>query len=194
MLGEIFRNSKNVQMKHFFIALTIVVIPFFSIAQLDNTFTISEIGWSFTPPLNFTLLDSSTKNVKINEGLTIWKKDLLFKNFSDQHNTIACSIFKGTNETEWSKSRPSEIKGSHRALTTQYPNLSFDSSTTSLIIDGIEFQKFSMIGKENGLTKYNHIQLAKFYKGFKVIFVYMFEDPLIGAEIEKQLLMSKFSK
>lgn len=182
-------------MKYFILAFVILVLPQFTIAQSDNTFTISQIGWSFTPPENFKLLDSSASDIKLSENLTIWKKDLYFKNSANIQTTIACSIMTGNqNEEEWNEMRPTEVKGSYRALTSKYPHLNFDSSTTSIIIDGINFQKFSMLGKENGQIKYTHIQLTKFYKGYKLHFVYMFDDPKIGLEIEKQILNSKFSK
>ncbi len=182
-------------MKHLLLTLTILISPFFSKSQSNNTFTISQIGWSFTPPPNFELLDSSAENHKLSEKITIWKKNLFFHNPSDIKTIIAFSIISGNNsEEQWYQTRPNEIKGSYKALTNKYQNLSFDSSTTSIKIDGIDFQKFSMIGKENGILKYSHIQLARFYKGYKINFVYSYENPTAGAEIEKQILNSKFSK
>jgi hypothetical protein len=182
-------------MKSFLAIVSILTIPIFCAAQVDNGFTISEIGWTFTPPLNFEFIDSAKRNIKLSKDLTIWKKDLRFKNYSDMNNIIACSIVKdGENEAEWIRTRPFEIKSVYENLTSSKGNLKFDSSLTTVTIDDIQFQKFAMVGRENGEIKYSYVQLAKYYKGYNVLFVYMFVDPLVGLEIDKQFIGSKFSK
>ena len=76
----------------------------------------------------------------------------------------------------------------------RYPNYKLESASTHSIIDGKRFTKFSIEGKEQGISKFGYVELHKLYQGYSVAFVYTFGKPSIGAEIEKEILLSKFDE
>lgn len=174
------------------VALTVLLT---SKGQTSKEFTINEIGWAFSPPYQFEFIDSPVTTRQISDNLTIWSKSLIFKNPENIEQTIACSIIHSNEIAEtWKTMLPREIARSFDILREEKPNLDFDSASTTLTIDGVPFEKFSVVGKKNGKTKFNHIQLSSFYKGYRVRFVYKFDYQNIGEDIEKKFINSKFSK
>ena len=164
----------------------------FCVAQPGQQITINEIGWTFTVPETYKLMDSSTKTYKIAPEVDYWTKRFMFLN---NLNIFSAAISSVTNNSENERDRmyKMERNRSYEVHSKQKASLKIDSSTTITMVGNVPFYKFAITGKENGIVTYNHIELSKVYKGYKCMIVYTFKDILEGSEIEKILLNSKFT-
>jgi len=180
-------------MKRFFILLTLVNLSFYSDAQSNREITITEIGWTFMPPEGFKLMDSSIKTYKVSPEVDYWSKTIVLQK-SKNLLTASISFFTNENELERERMYKVERNRSYNIATKQKPNLKLDSSTTIAKVGDLSFNKFTVSSKENGVLVYNHVELTKFYKGYKCMIVYNCIDRTIGDEIEKLLQASKFVK
>ena len=180
-------------MKHYLIFLTIYCFPFYTNAQSEQKFTISEIGWTFGLPEGYKVIDTSSKTVQLQDDKHYWTKQLLFK--SENASFFTSIMTMGPEDDEiWDHLYYKEKGHFYKTVSTQKPSLQLDSTTSSEIINSELFTKFTLVGKENGEIVYNQVQLRKLYKNYRFIISYNSIDTISLNKIEKMLQNSKFIK
>ena len=180
-------------MRRLLLFLTIYISPIFSNAQIDQSeqhFTIKEIGWIFIIPQGFVVVDSSAHTIQPNPGTDVWLKQFIFKSDS---NSLAFTISKSTQkEVDWENIHRKTDKFYYDQMRIRKPEIKFDSSSAIVMLDSQIFNKFTVIGRENGVVKYNHVQLNRFFKGYTIGISYNYINKENGVVIENALIGAKF--
>jgi hypothetical protein len=73
------------------------------------------------------------------------------------------------------------------------PDAKLDSSSTKITIDGLEFDKFSVLIKVKDLTL-TVVLIGKLYKGYDFGISYLYMDEQTRDQIEASIRNSKFRK
>jgi hypothetical protein len=177
-------------MKRLVILTSLFICSQFVIGQ-SQKYTFEQIGFIFTPPVGYSLIDSSINTESPTEDIKYWRKQFMF--FKDG-NYLMLSISTSTQKgIDWNNIFKKEAKHFFNQISIQKPSLSFDTSSTIMSIDSQVFNKFTITGKENGQVSYNHIQLANYMNGYKINIAYNFKSEENAIEIENALRVSKFS-
>mgnify|MGYP000897095478 CR=1 FL=1 len=178
-------------------ALLVIFLSFsisFSIAQSDETiknkYTFPQIGWIFSAPDSFKLIDSSSTRLNPTTEIEIWRKQLMFTN---NRNSLILSITKSSQKgIDWENIHKKEEKHFFDQSRIRQPSIQFDSLSTNLKIDSRIFAKFVVTGKENGKIVRNHVQLSSYINGYRFYIVYEFSDKEFQEQIEKSIMNGKF--
>lgn len=181
-------------MKRVLFSFAIFSMSFNADAQNNSgrTFELNEIGWTFVLPEGFELTDSSTKNVVVSTNTNFWIKQLIFKHKATTLlTTVSTTGPKG--DEAWEKAYKKEADHFYKTISSQNPSVSYDTTTTSAIINSIPFTKFTVVGMENGKIVYRHFKLRKLYKNYRFNITYNGTDELDKSAIENMLNNSSFT-
>jgi len=175
--------------------------------QADKKFTFKEVGWTFTLPSEFIIIDSADNAERNERGKKAMEEANDIKADISQTKTLI-SATKNTYNYFNSTITPFDTKKDgnyieanqgvkdmvYNTFSVKMPDAKIDSSTTSITIDGLTFDKFKITITVNDKVLFNMILLTKFYKGFDFGISYLYLDEATKEQIETILGTSKFSK
>ena len=160
--------------------------------QTNQEFTFKKLDFSFKAPTGFELVDSSTHTISPNPEIVIWRQQFVFKSSdAGMSLSVSTSTQKGI---DWENVYKKEAKQYFDQMRIRKPGVKFDSSSTLETIDSQIFNKFIVLSKENGKMGNNHVQLSKYYKGYKINISYNYIRPETREEIERFIKSIKLSK
>lgn len=188
-----------------FLLLLTLSIP--ALAQ-DSTkrYTFKEIGWTISLPVGFIEIDSSESNKKMERGKKILEESngviadiaevkTLFgatKN-TFQYLTATLTPFDPKKDGDYGQSTKDLKDLTYNTFKDQMPDAVLDSSTLKITIDGLGFDKFSIVIKVKDLTM-TVVWIGKLYKGYDFAISYLYLDEKTKEQIEASINGSKFRK
>lgn len=188
-----------------FLVLLTLSIP--ALAQ-DSTkrYTFKEIGWTITLPDDFTELDSAANNKNIERGKKAFEEsnDLitdiselktLFSATKNKYQYISATLtpFDPKKDGDYLKVNKDIKDITYNTFRVQSPDAVLDTFSKKMIIDGLEFEKFSITIKIKDLTL-TLVLVSKLYKGYDFGISYLYIDDKTRQQIEASINSSKFSR
>lgn len=177
------------------------------IAQ-DSTikYVFKEIGWSINLPSEFAVLDSSEISIMNNlgakavEGANNLKVDSLqnvtlisARKNSQNYFEATLSSFNSRKDEDYKLATQKLNEMTYRTMVESIPGGTIDSFSTSTIIAGLTFDKFTISFKINGKVQFKMIMLSTLYKGYDFGIGYLYSDDRTKNKLEGMLENSKFS-
>jgi hypothetical protein len=174
--------------------------------KADNTHTFKEVGWTVTIPSDFKLVDSASnaslnqKGLKAMEDANDTKVDIgqtrtLITAMKDKLNYFSSTIqpFDPKADGDYSEANKAVKNMMYKTFQVQLPDGKIDSSSTSVTLDGLPFDKFQISVTLNNKTLFNMFLLSKLYKGYDFGISYIYVDQSSKDEIESILKSCKFN-
>ena len=192
----------------FFSTLFFSILYFAATAQTENRiYTFKQIGWTIQLPADFDVMDSIDNLVHMEKGLKaiedvtdvtadISKTITLISATKNTYNYFNATIepFDDTDGISWETSNQNLKEILYITFADKMSEATIDTLAGKQIIDGVSFDKYHIIIKQNGKTIFNMLLLSKLYKGFDFGISYLYLDDRTRAQIESMLEQSKFSK
>lgn len=179
----------------------------FSQSQTGKAYTFPQIGWSFVLPADFEPMDSTTasaasqrgtKAIEDASGITadVSKTETLLSATKNSYNYFNATItpFNPAKDGDFSVVNKSMKDVVYTTFAGQMSDAVIDSSSSTVTLDGLGFDKFRVTITVQGKTLFNMFLLSKFYKGYDVGVAYLYLDNDTKQEIETLLSNSKFAK
>jgi len=179
----------------------LVLSLFAAIPALSQTpgkkYTFPEIGWSLVLPEDFTDFPSADREVQIHPGSKADNQSpskRLMNAMSDA-NVFSVKLQScDPGDAQFYGSFVESNKRMYLSVSKGGEGIQCDSATTTVLIDGVPFQKFGMVVKKNGLIQHKFFSLLTCYKGYTIYITLMTFSKKAGAELETMLEQSKFRK
>ncbi len=174
----------------------------------DSTrrYTFKEIGWTITLPDEFKELDSAANNKNIERGKKAFEEsnDLitdiselktLFSATKNTYQYISATLtpFDPKKDGDYLKVNKDIKDITYNTFRVQSPDAVLDTFSKKMIIDGLEFEKFSITIKIKDLTL-TLVLVSKLYKGYDFGISYLYIDDKTRQQIEASINGSKFSR
>ena len=192
-----------------------IILVFFTVficticnAQKESKkFTFKEVGWTITLPASYEVIDSTVDAAIISKGkkaieesndieVDMSQTKTLISASKSQFNYFDATItaFDAQEDGDYQELNQSVKDALFTTFEDQIPNVKMDSSTTTITIDGIIFDKFQIkiVMGENSIM--NMILLSRLRNGFDFGISYLYLDEVTKQEIEHMLNTSKFEK
>jgi hypothetical protein len=197
--------STHTSVRSFYL-ISFVLIPSLTIAQATaRTYSFKEVGMTLTLPPEFKTIDSA-KNADMNKAGQKLMKEATDINVDMSSTKTLITAMKGTYNYISSTVTPfdSRKNGSYRktnkmvknalykTFSDKIPTAKIDSSTTTITIDGLVFDKFRIniiLGEK--MTMHMFL-LSRYYKGYDFGITYLYVDDVTKAQIEAILKSCKF--
>jgi hypothetical protein len=172
--------------------------PLPTLAQTTgNKYTFPEIGWSLVLPADFTNFPSADRDIQIHPGSKADNQSpskRLMNAMSDVNVFTVRLQSCSPSDPQFYETFAVGNQRTYLSESRQEEGIQYDSATTTVLIDGVPFQKFSLVAKRNGLTKHKIFFLVTCYKGYTIYINIMVFNKKAGAELESMLEQSTFSK
>ena len=192
-----------------------IILVFFTVficticnAQKESKkFTFKEVGWTITLPASYEVIDSTVDAAIISKGkkaieesndieVDMSQTKTLISASKSQFNYFDATItaFDAHEDGDYQELNQSVKDALFTTFEDQIHNAKMDSSTSTIIIDGIIFDKFQIkiVMGENSIM--NMILLSRLRNGFDFGISYLYLDEVTKQEIEHMLNTSKFEK
>ena len=197
--------STHTSVRSFYL-ISFVLIPSLTIAQATaRTYSFKEVGMTLTLPPEFKTIDSA-KNADMNKAGQKLMKEATDINVDMSSTKTLITAMKGTYNYISSTVTPfdSRKNGSYRktnkmvknalykTFSDKIPTAKIDSSTTTITIDGLVFDKFRIniiLGEK--MTMHMFL-LSRYYKVYDFGITYLYVDDVTKAQIEAILKSCKF--
>ena len=198
-------NTKRFMKK---ILLLLFACAFFtSYAQEKGTkFYFREIGWKVILPNTFiTATEEENKN-NMQRGVNLIEnandvdledlrelKDLISATKGDNYINATIRPYDVAVDGDYTEANDSMKVIIYRTFLA-IPGATLDTSSSKVLIDNLNFEKFAINISINGEPFMTMIMLFKLYKGYDFGITYLYLDEKTKLEIEKMLTESKFDK
>jgi len=170
-------------------------------------FFFSEVGWSLVIPADFIIMNSHDDSLKNEQGRKLIEKSTdVIADYSETKTLVSASrdqfnyfnatvtpfdrITDGDYETANQEVKDILVK----TFQDQMPGGKIDTFHTSVIIDGIEFDKFHLTVSLNEKLLVSMVLLSKLYKGYDFGISYVYMNQQAKEDIELMLEKSRFVK
>lgn len=175
--------------------------------QSGKQYSFQQVAWTIMLPPDFTVIDSADNSVRMERGVkAIENANDIKGDFST--TTTLISATKNTYNYFNSTITPfdSTIDGNYltnnkelknliyKTMSDKMPNAKIDSTTTTKVIDGLTFDRFSLAINIPSKTSFSMIILSKYYKGYQFGITYLYLDDNTKEQIDRMLTTSKFEK
>lgn len=191
--------------------ITAIVLTFtaaLSHAQTPATkYSFPQVGWTMFLPATFKVVDSATsadlqqKGKKILEDANSINVDISSTRTLITARKNAVTTFNSTirsynpnKEGDYATANQQVKTSLCKALAAKSPNAKIDTSSSSLVIDGLAFDKFYLQLTLGARVLFHMVILSKYYKGYDWGITYLYNDDVSKAEIESILTNSKFGR
>ena len=180
--------------------LILFSVLFFSTISFAQTtgskYTFKEVGWTIILPSDFNAIKSVANSVNIESNRANNVRPAtknLISAFKDNNYFIAdISLLDNTHGNDHNEVSQRAFVESYKSL--KNASMKVDSSTSTILLNGVSFKKYQLAVIENDKILYNMLTLTKFYKGYDFYINYMYFDEKTKVEIESMLRNSKFEK
>ena len=175
--------------------------------QAGKQYNFNQVAWTITLPSDFIVIDSADASARMERGVkAIEDANDIKGDFST--TTTLISATKNTYNYFNSTITPfdSKIDGSYSAsnkelknmvyktMSEKMPKAKIDSITTTQVIDGLTFDRFSLAINIPSKASFSMIILSKYYKGYQFGITYLYLDDKTKEQIDRMLTTSKFEK
>ena len=189
-------------------AIILIFAAALSHAQTPATkYSFAQVGWTMFLPASFKVVDSETsadlqqKGKKILEDANSINVDISSTRTLITARKNAVTTFNSTirsynpnKEGDYATANHQVKTSLYKALAAKSPNAKIDTSSSSLVIDGLAFDKFYLQLTLGARVLFHMVILSKYYKGYDWGITYLYNDDVSKAEIESILTNSKFSR
>lgn len=172
-----------------------------------KTYTFKEVGWTVKLPPGFKELSAAEDAAKNKKGkelmedvakteIDVSELRTLFSATKNTHNYINSTVTPYNPEVDgdWRETLGFVKEMLYQTFKEKMPDAAVDTASSSMIIDGIRFDKFRVtitIDKKVIFTSY---LLSKLYKGYDFGISYLCLDDKTLRDVEGTLHSSKFKK
>lgn len=170
-------------------------------------FFFSEVGWSLVIPADFKIMDSLDDRAKNEQGKKLIEKSTdIIADYSETKTLISATKgqlnyfnatvtpFDPVTDGDHDDANKSVKDILHKTFRDQLPSGKIDTISTSISIDGLEFDKFQLTISQDEAVIVNMVLISKLYKGFDFGISYVYVDQQTKEQIESMLNESKFEK
>ena len=174
----------------------------------DSTkrYTFNEVGWTITIPADFKEMDSVQNRRSMEKGIKVLEESAdVIADISEvktlftatkntfQYFTATLTPFDPPKDGDYKQATKELKEITYYTFKDQMPDAKLDSSSTKITIDGLEFDKFSVLIKVKDLTL-TVVLIGKLYKGYDFGISYLYMDEQTRDQIEASIRNSKFRK
>jgi hypothetical protein len=189
----------------FSIVLFLYTLPCLS-QDSTRTVFVKEVKWSITMPENFELVEDSAQDNLNKKGAKLMGEangvDInpsQTKNLFSTHNgnNILYSTitpFDVNKDGSYKKANIQLKEMLYKTFIEKVPKAKVDSSTSTVTIDELVFEKFTIQISLNGRHLITMCVLYKLYRGYDFGVTYLYMNDWAQMAIEKVIFASKFSK
>ncbi len=155
-----------------------------------NQYAFPEIGFSFSPPPGYALVDSSFQDFSPDGKQQVRVKRYQFKKAT---NTLFFSLIKNMGwKEQWDTVYRREIKQLMERIRSNKPDNVYESDTSEMHIDSRLFHQLSIRGFEKGQLNYLHTGLYRYHSGYRLHIAWTCRQGEAMGEIEKAVKGGKF--
>ena len=194
-------------MKIFFLLIVVCFQQNLQAQDKGTPYYFKEINWRVTLPESFVIIDALATEKLKEKGVALMEKandlevgaldDLkdLISAKKDDFNYINATIrpYDAEEEGEFPLSTQMVKDAVYNSLLT-FPNVKLDSISSTIKLDNLTFEKFTVQVSINNQKYLTMVVLSKFYKGYDFGITYTYLDEKSKMEIENMLATSSFSK
>lgn len=196
----------------YFMRLTVTIIALLLTncllaQQSEKKYHFKPIGWTIVFPNDFSIIDSADNSSRMERGkkaieeandiktdvsgtITLISATKNTYNYFNSTITSFDSLIDGNYDAGLK-----ELKNmTYKTMSDKLSNVIIDSVTTTKTIDGLIFDKFSLLISIPGKSSFNMVLLTKLYKGYTFGISYVYLDDETRDQIENMLKNSKFDK
>jgi hypothetical protein len=191
-------------------SILIVAALFFSkfcFSQTDTTYFFKEVGMHIKLPVTFEIVSAEEDQKKRENGeklmeeanhmeldVSSTKTLLSFRQGQFNYVNITVTPFEEREKNDWEKNNEFLKEAVYKSFVGKVPASDIDTTSSSVIIDGIELSRFVMNIKLKAGVTMKMVVLSKFYKGYDFGICYVYINELIGKEIEDIIFHSTFKR
>lgn len=168
-------------------------------------YTFKEIGWTMTIPADFKIIDSA-KNAAINKigkkamedannieaDITTTRTLISARKDASNYFSSTITLFDPKKDGDYAAANKMVKDMVYKTFLDKMPNVQMDSSSNSITLDGLEFDKFHISIKMSDKIVLNMFILSKYYKGYDFGISYLYGDETSKEQIESILSSSRF--
>ncbi|HPH31881.1 MAG TPA: hypothetical protein PLB49_08520 [Chitinophagaceae bacterium] len=167
---------------------------FFSqvIAGQTHPYSFQEIGFGFSPPPGYTLIDSTKQTFIPDEKQKIVSRRF---QFGKDKNYVFFSLIRNTGSIKRLDTiYRTEMKHFVEQVRLNQPRSLVEYDTSTIMLDSQLFHKLVITGTENGQITYRQTKLYTFYKDYRLQISWNNKQEEEGAVIEKAVNGVRFSE
>jgi hypothetical protein len=155
-----------------------------------HTYFFPEIGFCFSPPPGYTLIDSMNQTLIPDAKQKIVSRRF---HFGKDKNHVFFSLIRNTgNIKRMDTIYRTEMKHFVEQVRLNQPRSLVEYDTSSIMLDSRLFHKLVITGTENGQVTYRQTKLYTFYKDYRLHISWNFKQEEEGAVIEKAVSEVRF--
>lgn len=176
-------------MKRILLFLSAWLFSLLATAQ-THTYSFQEIGFDFSPPPGYTLVDSMNQTLQPDEKQKIVSRRF---QFGKDKNYVFFSLIRNTgNIKRMDTIYRTEMKHFVEQVMLNQPRSLIEYDTSNIFVDAHLFHKLVITGTENGQITYRQTKLYTFYKDYRLQISWNCKQEEEGAVIEKAVSDSRF--
>lgn len=171
-----------------------------------GNYNFKEVGWTFTLPADFKTIDSA-RNAAMNEKGKKAMEDANNTTMDVSSTKTLITAMKGSNYfsstlTPFDPKKDGDYATAnlqvkdmlYKTFSGKMPDANLDSSSSSVVLDGLQFDKFHIGITMNHKTVFQMFLLSRLYRGYDFGISYLYVDDVSKAEIESVLASSRFQQ
>lgn len=175
--------------------------------QSDNKYNFRQVSWTITLPHDFTVIAASDDSARMERGkkaiedangikADISTTTTLISATKNTYNYFNSTItpFDSTKDGNYLATNKELKNMVYRTMLQKMPDGKIDSMTTTQVIDGLAFDRYSLTVNIPAKATFSMILLTKFYKGYSFGITYVYLDDKTREQIDTMLKNSKFDK
>lgn len=156
----------------------------------DHAYSFPEIGFSFSPPTGYTLVDSAVQTFYPDTTQQVRIKKFYFRSGK---NALFFSLIKNSGKDQgWDTIYRKETRHLIEAIRRNKPSNIYESDTSDILLDSLLFHAIRIKGWENGRADYFHTGLYNYYKGYRIHISFTYRNEEDALLFEKAVKESKF--
>ena len=157
-----------------------------------HTYSFQEIGFDFSPPPGYTLIDSMNQTLQPDEKQKIVSRRFLF---GKDKNYVFFSLIRNIGSIKRMDTiYRTEIKHFVEQVRLSQPRSLVEYDTSNIFVDAHLFHKLVITGTENGQITYRQTKLYTFYKDYRLQISWNCKQEEEGEVIEKAVNGVRFSE
>ncbi|MDB5200671.1 MAG: hypothetical protein JWQ27_80 [Ferruginibacter sp.] len=170
-------------------------------------YNFEEIGWTINLPYEFKMIDSVENERKMNRGKKhIEDANGIIAEISDTKTLISATKntynyfnatltpFNPATDGDFRKVEKTVRDLMYKTIVQRMPDATIDSSTTTILLDGLAFAKFGITVSIKDKFTIHMLLLTKLYRGYDFGISYLYLDEETKSQIEGMLSRSQFAK
>lgn len=175
--------------------------------QNEKKFFFKDVGWTINLPGSFVVIDSiddarrnqnglkaieESNNIKADISETITLISATRNTYNYFNSTI--TPFDIAKDGSWESATQTVKDIVYKTFSDKMPDAKIDSSSGSMLIDGLRFDAYKITVKINDKTLFTSFLLSRLYRGYDFGISYVYIDEETRQLVEKMLSSATFGK